>query len=299
MLHNDRSVTPLSPSPAEARNPVTLTDLADKKLRREPIVMVTAYDYPSAQAIEQAAIDLVLAGDTCAEVVLGYPATSCVSLDEMLRITAAVRRGLSTPLLIGDLPLGTYEASDEQAVATAVRFVKEAGADAVKLERGGTSAERARAILEAGIPVMGHVGVTPQTEVSIGGRRAQGRTAERALELLGEALALQEAGCFALVLAAVPAKVAAAITARLELPTIGIGAGPGTDGQVLVWHDLLGIYDWRPRFAKAFVELRPAVGQALERYADEVRARSFPASEHSYTIDDDELARFMARTCEG
>ena len=252
--------------------------------------MVTAYDYPSAQALEGIGIDLVLAGDTGAEVVLGYPATSQVSIEEMLDITAAVRRGLRTPLLIGDLPFGTYEASDAQAVATAQRFVKDAGADVVKLERGGTSAERAKAIVQAGIPVMGHVGVTPQT----GGRRAQGRTAQRALELFAEALALQEAGCFAVVLEAVPARVAAAITDRLEVPTIGIGAGAGTSGQVLVWHDLLGLYEWRPRFAKAFVELLPAIREALQRYVAEVRSRSFPAAENTYKIDKDELAAFLA-----
>ena len=282
------------PSKSEARRePVSLADLAQKKQRGEPIVMVTAYDYPSAQAVEETDIDLVLAGDTAAEVVLGYPATSCVSLEEMLHMTSAVRRGLRTPLLIGDLPFGTYEASDAQAVATAQRFVKEAGADVVKLERGGTSAQRAEAIVKAGIPVMGHVGVTPQTDVALGGRRAQGRTAERALELLREARALQEAGCFAIVLEAVPARVAAAITEQLKIPTIGIGAGLGADGQVLVWHDLLGVYEWRPRFAKAFVELRPAIREALARYVCEVRTRSFPAEANCYAIDEDELARFL------
>lgn len=273
--------------------PMTLDLLRDKRARGEAIVMVTAYDYPSAQIVQEVGVDLVLAGDTAAEVVLGYPATSRVSIDEMLHITAAVRRALCTPLLIGDLPFGTYEVSNEQAVATAVRFVKGAGADVVKLERGGASAQRARAIVQAGIPVMGHVGVTPQSGTSIGGRRAQGRTAERALGLLSEALALQEAGCFAIVLEAIPARVAEAITARLEVPTIGIGAGPETDGQVLVWHDLLGLYAWRPRFAKAFVELRPMIREGLERYAAEVRTGLFPAESNSYAIDDDELARFM------
>jgi 3-methyl-2-oxobutanoate hydroxymethyltransferase len=268
--------------------------LAKKKLNDEPIVMVTAYDYPSSQAIEQVEVDLVLAGDTGAELVLGYPATSSVSLEEMLLMTAAVRRGLRAPLLIGDLPFGTYEVSDEQAVATAQRFVKEAGADVVKLERGGTSAQRAHAIAEAGIQVMGHVGLTPQTEMSLGGRRAQGRTAERALELLEDARALEQAGCFAIVLEAVPAQVAEAITRTLNIPTIGIGAGPGTDGQVLVWHDLLGLYDWRPRFAKTFAELRPHIVDALSRYASSVRTGDFPADEHCYPIDDHELRRFLA-----
>jgi 3-methyl-2-oxobutanoate hydroxymethyltransferase len=276
-----------------ANRPVTLGSLQAKRAGGQPIVMVTAYDYPSAQIVEEADVDLVLAGDTAAEVVLGYPATTCVSLEEMLHMTSAVRRGLRTPLLIGDLPFGTYEASDEQAVVTAQRFVKEGGADVVKLERGGTSARRAQAIVKAGIPVMGHVGVTPQTDVALGGRRAQGRTADRALDLLREARALEEAGCFAIVLEALPAPVAAAITERLTIPTIGIGAGPGTDGQVLVWHDLLGIYEWRPRFARAFVELRPLIREALERYGCEVRSRSFPAEGNCYAIDEQELARFL------
>jgi 3-methyl-2-oxobutanoate hydroxymethyltransferase len=270
---------------------VTVPMLAEKKLTGEPIVMVTAYDYPSARAIEEVEVDLVLAGDTGAELVLGYPATSSASLDEMLAMTGSVRRGLRAPLLIGDLPFGTYEVSDQQAVATAQRFIKEAGADVVKLERGGTSAQRAHAIAEAGIQVMGHVGLTPQTEISLGGRRAQGRTAERALELLQDARELERAGCFAIVLEAVPARVAEAITRRLKVPTIGIGAGPGTDGQVLVWHDLLGLYDWRPRFAKAFADLRPQIVDALHQYALSVRAGEFPADEHGYTIDDEELRR--------
>jgi 3-methyl-2-oxobutanoate hydroxymethyltransferase len=273
---------------------VTLPQLVRKKGSGEPIVMVTAYDYPSALAIEDSDVDLVLAGDTGAEVALGHPATSRVSLEEMLYMTAAVRRGLRTPLLIGDLPFGTYEATDEQAVETAQRFVKEAGCDIVKLERGGTSAQRARAIVQSGIPVMGHVGLTPQTEASLGGRRAQGRTAERALDLLREAKSLEEAGCFAIVLEAVPAEVAAEISTRLGVPTIGIGAGAGTDGQVLVWHDLLGLHEWRPRFARAFVDLRPLIVDALARYAADVRTRRFPAAEHCYGIEDTELERLLS-----
>jgi 3-methyl-2-oxobutanoate hydroxymethyltransferase len=268
--------------------------IADKHARGEPIVMVTAYDYPSAQVVDEAGVDLVLVGDTCAEVVLGYPSTVHVSVDEMLVLTSAVRRGLRTPLLIGDLPFGSYEASDELAVETAHRFVKLCGCDAVKLERGGSSALRARAIVESGVPVMGHVGVTPQSEAALGGRRAQGRTAARAVELLTEAQALQDAGCFAVVLEAVPAEVAALITERLQVPTIGIGAGVRTSGQVLVWHDLLGLYEWRPRFAKAFAELRPVMLDALSRYVREVRDRKFPGRENEYRIDPTELEHFRA-----
>jgi 3-methyl-2-oxobutanoate hydroxymethyltransferase len=277
------------------RQTITLAALVEKKRRGQPIVMVTAYDYPSALAVEQAEIDLVLAGDTGAELMMGYRGTSPVSLDEMLNMTRAVRRGLSTPLLIGDLPFGSYETSDQGAVATAMRFVKEAGCDVVKLERGGSSAERARAIVASGIPVMGHIGLTPQTETALGGRRAQGRTASRALELLSEARRLEAAGCFALVMEAVAAPVAREITNRLSIPTIGIGAGGGTDGQVLVWHDLLGLYESRPRFAHAFVELRPLVIEALRGYATAVQGHDFPAQEHCYSLPEEEFEHFLQR----
>jgi 3-methyl-2-oxobutanoate hydroxymethyltransferase len=197
--------------------------------------------------------------------------------------------------LIGDLPFGSYEASDEQAVATAQRFVKEAGCDAVKLERGGTSAQRARAIVDAGIPVMGHVGLTPQTATALGGYRAQGRTGERAIQVAHDALALQEAGCFSIVFEAIPAAVAAELMERLEIPVIGIGAGPATDGQVLVFHDLLGIYDGHaPRFAKRYAELKAEMVAGVAQYAEEVRTRVFPGPEHTYSIDEEELASFRA-----
>src|ERR1700760_4276858 len=203
------SATPPPPVPQslDAPVPMTLPRLAEKKRLGEPIVMVTAYDFPSAQVAQEAAVDMVLVGDSGAMTVLGYPSTIPVSLDEMLMLAAATRRGLRTPLLVGDLPFGSYEASDEQAIATAQRFIKEAGCDAVKLERGGTSVQRARAIVDSGIPVMGHVGLTPQTATALGGYRAQGRTAERALQVIRDALALQEAGCFSLVFEAIPAAV--------------------------------------------------------------------------------------------
>jgi 3-methyl-2-oxobutanoate hydroxymethyltransferase len=213
----------------------------------------------------------------------------------MLMLAAAVRRGCKTPLLVGDLPFGSYEASDEQAIATAQRFIKEAGCDAVKLERGGTSVQRARAIVDSGIPVMGHVGLTPQTATALGGYRAQGRTAERALEVGRDALALQEAGCFSIVFEAIPAAVAQELVERIEIPVIGIGAGPATDGQVLVFHDLLGIYDGHaPRFAKRYGELKAQMVAGVAEYAAEVRAGAFPAQQHTYSIDDEELERFRA-----
>jgi 3-methyl-2-oxobutanoate hydroxymethyltransferase len=274
---------------------MTLPRLAEKKRLGEPIVMVTAYDYPSAQVAQEAGVDVVLVGDSGAMTVLGYPSTVPVTTDEMLMLASAVRRGLDTPLLVGDLPFGSYEASDQQAVATAQRFVKEAGCDAVKLERGGTSAERARAIVQAGIPVMGHVGLTPQTATALGGYRAQGRTSEQALAVARDALALEEAGCFSLVFEAIPAAVASELMERLEVPVIGIGAGPATDGQVLVFHDLLGIYDGHaPRFAKRYAEAKAEMVAGVAQYAAEVRERSFPGPEHTYSIDDDELERFRA-----
>ncbi len=289
------SATPHISVPRDLNDPLpmTLPRLAEKKRLAEAIVMVTAYDYPSAQVAQAAGVDVVLVGDSGAMTVLGYPSTVPVSTDEMLMLASAVRRGLETPLLVGDLPFGSYEASDEQAIATAQRFIKEAGCDAVKLERGGTTVQRARAIADSGIPVMGHVGLTPQTATALGGYRAQGRTAARALQVAHDAIALQEVGCFALVFEAIPAAVSEVLMERIEIPVIGIGAGPATDGQVLVFHDLLGIYDGHtPRFAKRFGELKAQMVAGVAHYADEVRSGAFPAPEHTYSIDDDELAAF-------
>jgi 3-methyl-2-oxobutanoate hydroxymethyltransferase len=289
------SATPRAPVPQSLHEPLpmTLPRLAEKKRLGETIVMITAYDYPSAQVAQEASVDVVLVGDSGAMTVLGYPSTVPVSIDEMLMLASAVRRGLRTPLLVGDLPFGSYEASDEQAIATAQRFVKEAGCDAVKLERGGTSVQRARAIVDSGIPVMGHVGLTPQTATALGGYRAQGRTAERALQVARDALALEEAGCFSIVFEAIPAAVSEVVVERLEVPVIGIGAGPATDGQVLVFHDLLGIYDGHaPRFAKRYSEIKAQMVAGVAEYAAEVRSCAFPAPEHTYSIDDAELSRF-------
>jgi 3-methyl-2-oxobutanoate hydroxymethyltransferase len=281
-----------SHAPPAKGKPVTLSKLAEKKALGEPIVMVTAYDYPSAQVAEAAGVDMVLVGDSGAMVVLGYPSTVPVSVDEMLVLTSAARRGLTSPMLVGDLPFGSYERSNEQAIATAQRFVKEAGCDAVKLERGGSSVERAAAIVAAGIPVMGHVGLTPQTATALGGYRSQGRTADRALEVAEDALALQDAGCFAIVFEAVPSELTAAIMPRIEIPVIGIGAGPSTDGQVLVFHDLLGIYDGHAaRFVKRYGNVREEMVRGVEAYAADVRERRYPEPEHGYTMAPDEAAR--------
>jgi 3-methyl-2-oxobutanoate hydroxymethyltransferase len=280
-----------SHAPPAKGKPITLSKLVEKKALGEPIVMVTAYDYPSAQVAEAAGVDLVLVGDSGAMTVLGYPSTVPVTIDEMLMLCAAVRRGLTTPLLVGDLPFASYEASNEQAIRTAQRFVKEAGCDAVKLERGGSSAERARAIVAAGIPVMGHVGLTPQTATALGGYRSQGRTAERALDVARDALALQEAGCFSIVFEAVPSEFTDAVHSRLEIPIIGIGAGPAADGQVLVFHDLLGIYDGHAaRFVKRYADIRAAMIEGASKFAQEVRTRKYPAPEHGYTMAPDEAA---------
>lgn len=269
------------------RLPMTLPLLTEKKRLGEPLVMVTAYDYPSARAAEAAGVDLVLVGDSAATTILGHSATTPVVLDEMLVLARAVRRGLRTPLLIGDLPFGSYEISDEQAITTAMRMVKEAGCDVVKLEGGGpASVSRARAIVNAGIPVMGHVGLTPQTSTALGGWKAQGRTAAKAARIGQEALALQEAGCFALVFEAIPAAVTEELMALVEIPVIGIGAGPATDGQVLVFHDLLGIRDGLgPRFVKRYASLQEEMNAGVAAYAADVRARRYPGPEHTYSID--------------
>ena len=282
-------------APPAKRPAVTLSKLAEKKALGEPIVMVTAYDYPSAQVAEAAGVDVVLVGDSGAMTVLGYPSTVPVSLDEMLMLAAAARRGLTTPLLVGDMPFGSYEVSDEQAVRSAQRFVKEAGCDVVKLERGGSSADRARAIVQAGIPVMGHVGLTPQTATALGGYRSQGRTADRALEVTRDALALEEAGCFALVFEAVPSELTEVVVPKLEVPVIGIGAGPNTDGQVLVFHDLLGIYDGHAaRFVKRYGDVRQAMVDGVTAFAADVRERRYPEPEHGYTMAPDEAARLRS-----
>jgi 3-methyl-2-oxobutanoate hydroxymethyltransferase len=273
---------------------VTLPRVAEMKRAGEPIVMVTAYDYPSAQIVEEAGVDIVLVGDTAAMVVLGHDATTPVGMEEMLMMTSAVRRGLEHPLLVGDLPFGSYESSNEQAIENAQRFVKEAGCDAVKLERGGASVDRARAIARSGIPVMGHVGLTPQTATALGGFKAQGRTAERAARLTEEALALQSVGCFAIVFEAIPSAVTEALMPKLEIPVIGIGAGPATDGQVLVLHDLLGVYaGHKPKFVKRFADVRGESLKGVRAYTEAVRGRTFPNEEqHTYSIPQEELEEF-------
>ena len=280
-------------TPPDDRPKMTLPRLAEMKRNGEPIAMVTAYDFPSARVVEEAGADLVLVGDSGAMTVLGHESTVPVGMEEMLMLAAAVRRGLRTPLLIGDMPFGSYEASNEQAIANAQRFIKEAGCDAVKLERGGASVDRARAIIRAGVPVMGHVGLTPQTAVALGGYKAQGRTGERASQIAEDAFALQAVGCFAIVFEAVPAAVSEAIMPSMEVPVIGIGAGAGTDGQVLVFHHLLGINTGHTaRFVKRYARIHEAMVEGVSGYVADVRERRFPEESHTYSIDPEELSAF-------
>jgi len=278
---------------------LTLPELAEMKRRDEKIVMVTAYDAPGARLAEQAGIDILLVGDTAAMVVLGHEGTVPVTMDEMLFLTRSVSRAAERPLVVGDMPFGSYHVSDEDAVRNAIRFMKEAGADVVKLEGAGPSLSRVQAIVSAGIGVMGHVGLTPQSETILGGFKTQGRTASKARQLLADALALEAAGCFAIVLEAVPVPVAARITESLTVPTIGIGAGADCDGQVLVYHDLLGLTEGHlPRFVKRYANLADNIRDALTMYASEVRSGVYPAEEHTYAMPEDELELFSAEGVE-
>jgi 3-methyl-2-oxobutanoate hydroxymethyltransferase len=277
-----------------ANGKLPLTELGEMTGRGDRIVMVTAYDHPSGRLADAAGIDLILVGDSAAMTVLGHSSTVPATMEEMLMLTRAVTRAVQRALVIADMPFGSFQVSDEDAVRNAVRFVKEAGADAVKLEGAGTSLSRVAAIVGAGIPVMGHLGLTPQSATMLGGLRAQGKTAEKARQLVQDAVALEDAGCFAVVLEAVPAPVAARVTARLAIPTVGIGSGPDCDGQVLVLHDLLGLYDGgSPRFAKRYADVGAEIQGALERFAGEVRSGAFPAEEHTYAMPEAELSAFL------
>jgi 3-methyl-2-oxobutanoate hydroxymethyltransferase len=273
---------------------LAVPELAELKRRGSKIVMVTAYDAPGARFAEDAGIDVLLVGDTAAMVVLGHEGTTVpVTMDEMLFLTRTVSRAVNRPVVVGDMPFGSYQVSDEDAVRNAIRFVKEGGADVVKLEGAGPSLSRVRAIVQAGIPVMGHIGLTPQSATMLGGFKTQGRTAAAALRLVEEARSLEAVGCFAIVLEAVPAPVAARITETLQIPTIGIGAGADCDGQVLVYHDLLGLSEGHlPRFVKRYANLSREIRDALETYADEVRTGAFPSVEYDYSMAADELAAF-------
>jgi 3-methyl-2-oxobutanoate hydroxymethyltransferase len=291
-----------SPAPRYAswtHGKLPLPELAELKRRGQRLVMVTAYDAPSGRLADAAGVELVLVGDSAAMVMLGHDSTVPATMDEMLILTRAVTRGARRPIVVGDMPFGSFQISDEEALENAVRFVKEAGADAVKLEGAGPMLSRVRTIVGAGIPVMGHVGLTPQSATMLGGFKAQGRTAEKAVRLLEDAHALEAAGCFSIVLEAVPAAVAARVTRELSIPTIGIGAGAACDGQVLVWHDLLGLYEGTsPRFVKRYADLATEIRRALETYVAEVQQGTFPEEQHTYSMPDEELRAFEAAVSE-
>jgi 3-methyl-2-oxobutanoate hydroxymethyltransferase len=291
------STRPRVPGPsAPAPGKLVLPELGEMKRRGDRITMVTAYDAPAALLADEAGVELVLVGDSAAMVMLGHESTVPVTLDEMIFLTRAVTRSARRPLVVGDLPFGSYEISDEQAVGSAIRMMKEGGADVVKLEGAGPMVSRARAIVNAGIAVMGHVGLTPQSATMLGGFKTQGRTAEAAQRIVDGAKELEAAGCCSIVLEAVPSPVAARITRELSIPTIGIGAGSGCDGQVLVYHDLLGLSEGHlPRFVKRYANLSGEIRDALTTYASEVRSGAFPEEQHTYAMSEEEQAAFEAR----
>lgn len=277
------------------RKKVTILDIQKRKQTNVPITMLTAYDFSAAVLVDQADIDIILVGDSLGMVMLGYSGTTQVTMDEMLHHCQAVARGTSGAFLVGDMPFMSYQADLAEAVRNAGRFLKEAGMDCVKVEGGAEIAHTVRAIVRAGIPVMGHIGLTPQTVSQLGGYRIQGKTAAAAQSLLEDAVALQEAGCFSLVLEAIPAAVATQISQKLTIPTLGIGAGAGCDGQVLVYHDMLGLYDrLQPRFVKEYGAIGAAITTAVQTYSAEVRSREFPAEEHTYPMNEAEEAAFLA-----
>jgi 3-methyl-2-oxobutanoate hydroxymethyltransferase len=272
-----------------------LTDLTALKQQGRRISMVTAYDAPSARLADAAGVDIILVGDSAAMTVFGYDSTTPITVDDMLLLSRAARRGTSRALLIADMPFGSFQVSDDDTVAHAIRFVKEAGVDGVKVEGAGPRLRRVGALIDAGIPVMGHIGLTPQSVNLLGGYKPQGRTAVKAQRLLDDARALEHAGCFAIVLEAIPATVAAAITRAVAIPTIGIGAGAQCDGQVLVWHDMLGLSSGRvPKFVKQYANLGDDILKALEAYVADVRSGQFPDAQHTYSMPDDERELFEA-----
>ncbi len=279
------------------RKKVTIPALHAKKQRGEPIAMITAYDYPGAQAVDEAGVDLILVGDSLGMVVLGYDSTVPVTMDEMIIHTAAVKRGTKYAHVVGDMPFLSYQADATEAIRNAGRFLKEGGADSVKLEGGTEMAPIVKAIVAAGIAVMGHIGLTPQSRSKLGGYRVQGKTRSAAHKLLADALALQEAGAYAIVLETTPDRVSEFISKQLSIPTIGIGAGAGCDGQVLVFHDLLGYFDrFSPRHNKLYANIRPIIIEAVKQYVSEVTRRDFPTADNSFAIDDEEFEAFVQET---
>ena len=282
-------------SPSDRPLKIGLRDLARMKETGEKIVMITAYDYPSGRLADQAGVDTVLVGDSAAMTVLGHDSTVPITLDEMIMLAAATVRGARRPFVIGDLPFGSYQVSDEDAVRSAIRMTKETGVDMVKLEGAGSTVPRVRAIVDAGVPVCGHLGLTPQSATLLGGYRAQARSTQKALEAVRDAHELEAAGAALIVLEAIPPVVADRITAALSVPTIGIGAGAKCDGQVLVYHDVLGLTEgMRPRFVREYASVGADVRRALSTYAADVKSGAYPQPEHEYTMPAEELAQFEA-----
>lgn len=287
------STTTISTTTSQRKKVTTLT-FRQKKERGEPITMLTAYDYPTSLAMDKAGVDAILVGDSLAMVVLGYENTLPVTMDEMLHHSRAVARGAKSSLLVGDMPFMSYQVSIEEAVRNAGRFLQQGGMDAVKLEGGRERADAVRAIVGAGIPVMGHIGLTPQSVNQLGGFRAQGKTASAAKRLLEDAKILEDAGAFSLVLESVPARLAEVISKQISIPTIGIGAGAGCDGQVLVTHDLLGLFErFMPKFVKKYANLHEAMQKAFADYIDDVETKRFPAVEHTVEMSDEEWVEFQ------
>lgn len=279
---------------AIARKKVTTLTFRQKKERGEPITMLTAYDYPTALAVDNAGVDSILVGDSLAMVVLGYENTLSVTMEDMLHHARAVARGAKSAMLIGDMPFMSYQVSVEEATRNAGRFLQQGGMDAVKLEGGRERVEAVRSIVSAGIPVMGHLGLTPQSINQLGGFRAQGKTAVAAKRLVEDALILEEAGAFSIVLESVPSRLAELISKKLSIPTIGIGAGAGADGQVLVTHDVLGLFDrFTPKFVKKYANFHQAMHKAFTDYIDDVETKRFPAQEHTVEMDDKEWEKLL------
>jgi 3-methyl-2-oxobutanoate hydroxymethyltransferase len=277
-----------------SRKKVTILTLKEKREKGEPITMLTAYDYPTGLLVDQAGIDILLVGDSLAMVVLGHENTVSVTMDEMLHHCKAVARGAKTPLLVGDMPFMSYQVDVKEAIHNAGRFLKEGGMDVVKLEGGVEVAPTVKAIVDAGIPVMGHIGLTPQTISKLGGFRVQGKDVAAARALIESAQALEQAGAFALILEAIPSPVAQLITQRVSIPTIGIGAGPHCNGQVLVMHDMIGLFDrFVPKFVKQYTNIFPLILQALTTYRDEVIAGTFPGPEHGYPMSEEAVEALL------
>ena len=288
-MHSNQADNPVKNKPK-----VTIFDLQSKKDAGIPITMLTAYDYSSGLFVDRADVDVILVGDSLAMVMLGIDSTVPITMEQMLHHCRAVAQGASRSFLVGDMPFMSYQADISEAVHNAGRFLKEGAMESVKLEGGQEVTRAVKAIVAAGIPVMGHIGLTPQSLSKLGGYKVQGKTAAAAVRLLEDAIALEDAGCYSIVLEAVPAPVAKVLSSRLQIPTIGIGAGAGCDGQVLVYHDLLGIFDrFTPKFVKKYADLAPIITEAISDFVSEVESKRFPAEEHTYPMPVEELQAFI------